>query len=102
DEWHDILMDSSSKEEALKQKDIYEISWGNATQRMVEQATTVMFRKRRNNTMRDNLMIMLKNCQFARLEGLNTAYPGFGIRHIDCLYRPRWKEIDNDGEVSII
>ncbi|GJT17998.1 pentatricopeptide repeat-containing protein [Tanacetum coccineum] len=64
-----------SKEEALKQKDIYEMSWGNATQRMVEQATTLMFRKRRNNTMRDNLMIMLKNCQFT--SSVYTVYSLF-------------------------
>ncbi|GKB14938.1 hypothetical protein Tco_0848861 [Tanacetum coccineum] len=31
--WYDDLMDSSLKEEALKQKAIYEKSWGNATQK---------------------------------------------------------------------
>ncbi|GKD82124.1 hypothetical protein Tco_1348963 [Tanacetum coccineum] len=35
-EWYDDLTDSSLKDEALKQKAIYEKSWGNATQRMVE------------------------------------------------------------------
>ncbi|GJV96140.1 reverse transcriptase domain-containing protein [Tanacetum coccineum] len=34
--------------------------------------------------------------------GLNMAYPGFGIRHIDFLYRPQRKEIDNVVGVSLI
>ncbi|GJU18511.1 hypothetical protein Tco_1146477 [Tanacetum coccineum] len=42
------------KEEAPKQKAIYEMSWGDATQRMVEHATTVIFRERRNNTKSDD------------------------------------------------
>ncbi|GJT91029.1 hypothetical protein Tco_1079874 [Tanacetum coccineum] len=70
-EWYDDLTDSSLKEEALKRKAIFEKSWGDATQNhtemsilpmtiilrvgMVEHATTVIFRKRRNNTKRDNV-----------------------------------------------
>ncbi|GJU24976.1 hypothetical protein Tco_1163597, partial [Tanacetum coccineum] len=53
-EWYDDLTDRSLKEEALKQKAIYEKSWGDATQRMVEHATTLIFKKRRNNTNRDD------------------------------------------------
>ncbi|GJS99609.1 hypothetical protein Tco_0820779 [Tanacetum coccineum] len=53
-EWYDDLTDNNLKEEALKRKSIFEKSWGDATQRMVEHATTVIFRKRRNNTKRDN------------------------------------------------
>ncbi|GKD02767.1 hypothetical protein Tco_1177741 [Tanacetum coccineum] len=34
-EWYDDLTDSSLKEEALKQKAIYEKSWGDATQSVI-------------------------------------------------------------------
>ncbi|GJX91573.1 hypothetical protein Tco_0344899 [Tanacetum coccineum] len=78
-EWYNELADGDLKEEALKQKAIYERSWGDASQS-------------------DKEYVAIKECEYDDLTKTNED----ACRAYQEIFRPRRKEIDNIGEVSII
>ncbi|GJZ52791.1 hypothetical protein Tco_0607676 [Tanacetum coccineum] len=78
-EWYDDLTDKSLKEEALKQKSIYEKSWGDATQSLINFCTWLKRYFRNFYELDYELLVKLEECWWK-------------INDHECSPFPNWRD----------